>query len=541
MLNRLFSLIILLLVYCPVLFTQNVQWVSRYDGPSNYHDKATDIAIDQSGNVYVTGYSYGSIGYYDYLTIKYNPSGDTLWVASYNGPDNYYDIATAMVLDDSGNVYVTGWSENTIPYESDVVTVKYNSDGEEQWVNRYAYPDILSDEIANAIAIDDSGNVYVTGYIYPSGSWSDYLTIKYNPAGDTLWTARYNSPTDAPDEAIAVAVDGLGNVYVTGNSIGTYSKDYTTVKYNSTGQTIWVARYNSPQNWEEEASAMAVDNSGNVYVTGRSDDDVITQMDYLTVKFDSSGVLEWVSRYPNTRLSIFGASDIVLDDSNYVYVTGYSPDYTTIKYSMSGDTIWVASYQDSIHPLGVGNALAVDTSGNVYITGFTIGPGSSNDYSTVKYSSLGDFQWVAYYNGPSNKVDIAADIVVDESENVYVTGHSVGAISSTDYLTIKYVQGPVAIIQDDFSIPASISLSQNYPNPFNPTTIIQYAISSRQFVSLKVYDLLGREVATLVNEEKPAGNYEVEFDGTDFPSGIYFYRLSVDNGYNETRKMVLLK
>ena len=118
---------------------------------------------------------------------------------------------------------------------------------------------------------------------------------------------------------------------------------------------------------------------------------------------------------------------------------------------------------------------------------------------------------------------------------------SVGAISSTDYLTIKYVQGPVAIIQDDFSIPASFSLSQNYPNPFNPTTIIQYSISSRQFVSLKVYDLLGREVATLVNEEKPAGNYEVEFDGTDFPSGIYFYHLSIDNRYNETRKMVLLK
>ncbi len=534
-----------------------MQWIARYDGPANYGDKAIAIELDKLGNIYVTGYSYNSATAYDYTTIKYNSFGDTIWTARYNGPDNYYDVPTAMVLDDSGNVYVTGWSENTIPYDDDIATVKYNSDGVMQWVNRYDYPDILSDERANAIAIDDSGNVYVTGYIYPSGSWSDYLTIKYNPAGDTLWTARYNGPMDASDAANAIAVDGLGNVYVTGNSFGTSSKDYTTIKYNSNGQTIWVARYNSPQDWVEEARAMAVDKSGNVYVTGRSYNDSVTQMDYLTVKFDSSGVLEWVSRYPNTHSSLFDANDIVLDDSNYVYITGYSSNYTTIKYSLSGDTIWVASYQDSIHFLGVGNALAVDTSGNVYITGFTLGPGSSNDYSTVKYSSLGDFQWVAYYNGPSNKVDIATDIAVDESGNVYVTGYSVDAISSADYLTIKYVQGPVASMQDDLSVPVSFSLSQNYPNPFNPTTKIKFTIPQSPllggdgrggFVTLIVYDVLGKEISTLVNEEKPAGNYEVEFNGEGLTSGIYFYQLRVGDpesssgqGFIETKKMVLLR
>jgi len=95
-------------------------------------------------------------------------------------------------------------------------------------------------------------------------------------------------------------------------------------------------------------------------------------------------------------------------------------------------------------------------------------------------------------------------------------------------------------IEVEVGLPTEFSLSQNYPNPFNPSTSIQYAVSSRQFVSLKVYDVLGNEVATLVNEEKPAGNYTVEFNGIGLPSGIYFYRLQTGS-FVETKKMVLLK
>ena len=98
-------------------------------------------------------------------------------------------------------------------------------------------------------------------------------------------------------------------------------------------------------------------------------------------------------------------------------------------------------------------------------------------------------------------------------------------------------------------MPSVYLLSQNYPNPFNPITKIKYEIPGQSalggrndnpFVTLKVYDILGREVATLVNEEKPAGTYEVEFDGTSLPSGVYFYQLKAGN-YSETKKMVLLK
>ena len=83
-------------------------------------------------------------------------------------------------------------------------------------------------------------------------------------------------------------------------------------------------------------------------------------------------------------------------------------------------------------------------------------------------------------------------------------------------------------------------LEQNYPNPFNPTTTISYQIPDFSFVSIKVYDVLSNEVTTLVNEEKLAGSYEVEFDAIDLPSGIYIYRLEAAN-YVESRKMVLIK
>jgi hypothetical protein len=106
---------------------------------------------------------------------------------------------------------------------------------------------------------------------------------------------------------------------------------------------------------------------------------------------------------------------------------------------------------------------------------------------------------------------------------------------------IYKVSNPITSVYDKFSnVANSFILSQNYPNPFNPVTNIQYAVSSMQVVTLKVYDLLGREVATLVNKEKPAGTYEVDFDGGKFPSGVYFYQLKAGK-YSETKKMVLMK
>lgn len=435
-------------------FADSVQeaWVARYNGPGNYEDNAKDIAIDDSGNIYITGNSLGSSTAMDYATIKYNPAGEMLWVARYNGIGNWNDAALAIAIDASGNVYVTGGSVN-LDFDYDYATVKYNSSGEEMWVARYNGLGTLTDykdDIARDIAVDGSGNVYVTGSSYGPGTTEDCVTIKYNSSGEEEWVHRYNGPGNSIDVGMAITTDGDGNIYVTGNAVpeGTSTADYLTIKYNALGDTIWIKLYNGVGGRADAATAIVIDGSGNVYVTGYSDrrNSSIARFDLTTIKYSSLGTEEWVTRYNGPgNLSNYGRG-IVLDEIGNIYVTGESMgsgtgmDYATIKFSPSGDTLWVARYNGPGNDADYAKAIAIDGSGNVYVTG--AGPGTFWDYITVKYNSSGEEMWVASYNGSENSSDESNAIAVDNSGNVYVTGASIGSGSYLDYATVKYVQVP---------------------------------------------------------------------------------------------------
>jgi len=123
--------------------------------------------------------------------------------------------------------------------------------------------------------------------------------------------------------------------------------------------------------------------------------------------------------------------------------------------------------------------------------------------------------------------------ILDEVTGI-VFGDSLNIIFTTDSTLLT------AINEDGIHI-HNYSLSNNYPNPFNPSTIIEYSLPQYGFVTLKIYDMLGKEIATLVNEEKPAGNYKFEFNASDLASGIYYYHITVGNEFAEIKKMVLLK
>jgi hypothetical protein len=239
--------------------------------------------MDDSQNVYVTGYSWGGLSSLDYATVKYGRSGNEAWVRRYNGAANEEDRATALAVDERGDVYVTGYSTGAGTLR-DYLTVKYLSGGDTAWTARYDGPANDRDE-ASAIAVDHSGNVCVTGFSWDSGTNLDYATVKYLPDGDSDWVRRYNGPDSAGDYAEAIAFDNLGNVYVTGGSDGgETNQDYATVKYLSNGDTAWVLRYDGEASQTDGASAIAADGSGNVYVTGYASG-VGTSADYVTIRY----------------------------------------------------------------------------------------------------------------------------------------------------------------------------------------------------------------------------------------------------------------
>jgi len=352
--------------------------------------------LSRKGNIYLTGYTMSS-GLGDYLTIKYRPNGDLAWTQTYDGVASQYDFSNWVAIDDEENVYITGYSRG-ISYQFDIATVKYDSSGNQLWVARFDGPSNDDDEGHKVIAPND-GYVYVTGFVNPS-TLRDYIIIKYHAAtGDTAWARTFNGVADSLDEARDIEVDASGNVYVTGSSRGSgTSTDIVTIKYDSLGNEKWVARYNNPDTSGVDGGyGIEVDNGSNVYVTGQSRG-LGTSTDFVTIKYDSLGNELWTTRYNGPASGLDRPSDetggkcMAIDQYANIYVGGVSRgvtslnDYIAIMYDSAGVEQWVAGYNycDSVDNA---LALAIDYSGGVYITGRSVGIGTYGDWATVKYWS----------------------------------------------------------------------------------------------------------------------------------------------------------
>ncbi len=518
-----------------------IEWIRHYAGPDSF-SVLTGLVVDNLGNVYMTGFSPR-----ESAIIKYNSNGVALWVVRYHSSEIR---AGSICVDNFGNVYMAGTANAEL--SSDYITIKYNSSGKEEWTARYNGPDSLGD-FATGIAIDSAGNIYLTGVSGSLGTYTDYATVKYNSLGVQQWVARYNGPgvVLSRDLASYIAIDDLGNIYVTGLSYGADgSSDRATIKYNTNGVEEWVGRYVGRRISDDTSpSDLAVDNLGNVYVTGLIGAGGSTE--YATVKYNAQGIEKWVSYFGKIGNTSDPRGGLVLDKSGNLYVTGLSEvydrfgDYLTVKYNTTdGVEQWNTRYNGLGNVSDVATSIAADNSGYIYVTGysFVYSQTTANfnaDFTTLKYDSDGKQMWITSHNGPQNSQDFPDLVTVDKRGNVYIAGRS--EFNGRMIVTlIKYKQSRTVGIRDKENILTKFSLSQNYPNPFNPSTTIQYSIAMSGHVTIKIFNLQGQEITTLVNEKKQAGEHEVHWNPVDLPSGVYLYHLQTEY-FVETKKLVLLR
>ena len=594
-------------------------WATYYGG--NGDAWAISICIDNSGNLYVTGvttsnnfptkiltgayndatYGGGDIWYGDVFILKFNSSGVRIWATYYGG--NLGDLGRSICTDNSGNIYVTGFTISTnFPTQTlpgaynqttfggvwDAFILKFNSSGARLWATHYGgsgYDDGYS------ICKDNSGALYVTGDTestdFPTqtllgaynqttygGGITDAFILKFNSSGARLWATPYGgSGYDIPYD---ICTDNSGALYVIGRTNSTNfptqilpgaynqttsggSYDAFILKFNSSGARLWATYYGGSN--QDDGYRICTDNSGALYVTGMtSSTNFPTQIltgaynqttygggyDIFILKFNSSGAKLWATYYGGSGYDVGQA--ICTDNSGNLYVTGqtWSTSFPTqtltgaynqitlgggrdafiLKFNSSSARIWATYYGGNSNDYGHG--ICTDNSGALYVTGAT----ESSDFPLQELTGA----YNQTYGGSSDAYILkfgSKVLVCHKGKTISISPNAVAAhLAHGDYLGNC---GDQLV-----TLPTEFELHENYPDPFNPATRIDYSLPFDSKVSLQIFDVLGREVVTLVNENQKAGYYTVDFNASNLASGIYYYRMSAGD-FTAIKKMVLLK
>ena len=446
-------------------------------------ERGTSVQQTSDGGYIVVGSTgFAKFGTDVYL-IKTNFSGDTLWTRTYGGTT--YSVGTSVQQTSDGGYIVAGGSGS---FESGgAYLVKTNSSGDTLWTRTYhATPNSHANSVQQT---SDSGYI-IAGYTGWNGGGTDVYLIKTNSSGDTLWTRTYGGAGD--EQGMSVQQTSDGGYIVVGYtwSFGAGPSDFYLIKTSSSGDTLWTRAFGGTH--YEFGFSVQQTSDGGYIVAGQ------------TYSFGA------------------GPSDVYL-----------------IKTNSSGDTLWTRTY-GGVYQDG-GTSVQQTSDGGYIVAGYyTVfsGPFSSRSY-LIKTNSSGDTLWTRTYG---DTLGATASSVQQTSDGGYiVAGSSTLGYNNEDVYLIKTLGDGTVSVQEDRSVmPAGFALLQNYPNPFNPSTNIRFAVTGSGLVTLKVYDILGREVQTLVSENLQQGSYKATFDATGLASGVYLYRLE-SRGFSQTRKLILLR
>jgi Beta-propeller repeat/Bacterial pre-peptidase C-terminal domain len=366
----------------------NLEWIRQLGTTGD--DYSNSVATDSAGNVYITGYTEGSLGGanaggWDAWFAKYNSSGTLLWKKQVGtaSEDSSYSIA----VDNTGNIYITvegGNPSGDINSEDNIWLAKYDTDGNFLWTQELGSNGYV---FSSSLTVDRTGNVYITGATWGSTEEDiDVVLTKYDGNGNLIWNKKLG--TTSYDDSSSVAVDSNGNVYITGGTQGALGGasagdfDAWVAKYDSNGNQVWNKQLGT--NARDSSFGVSFDSNGNVYITGGSEGGLggnsALGVDAWLAKYSATGNLLWSKKLGTSGFDV--SNDVVVDSAGNVYITGLTDG--VLEGTNAGEVdAWIAKYdsngnQISIKQLGTSNndvsrSITIDSNGNVLITGTTRG------------------------------------------------------------------------------------------------------------------------------------------------------------------------
>jgi hypothetical protein len=461
-------------------------------------------------------------------------SPDTVWTRLFGGTDNDFGYYVQQTFDNG--YMMIGKTKSFGNGNFDIWFIKTDENGEETWSE--VIDSSFSDEAQTGLQTPDSG--YVIAGTYEVAGLYDVLMIKLDKNGNHQWSKSFGG--EGSEELFTVIQIYDGGFILSGNSdsFGS-SDDFWLIKTDNEGNTIWEKTYGGSQT-DRCISTIQTSDSGYIMVGttksyGSGGDDI------WIVKTDIDGNQIWSNYYGGNNDD--GGYSIQKTNDNGYLITGFTysfgsggADLCLLKIDIAGNQQWLKTFGGTEDDIGFSICKTSDE--NFIIVGSTKSFGVINpDIWVIKVNQNGDQLWDKMIGGSDH--DISPWIQQTNDGGYILAGYTYSFGAGLYDAWLLKLDSDVSDVEEQESyLPNHISLLQNYPNPFNPNTKIKYSIPQPSQVQLKVYDVLGNKIKTLVNEEKSAGKYEISFDASEIPSGVYFYRLKVGE-FVETKKMVFVK
>lgn len=567
------------------------QWVTVSSSNVNFPaspsgDHLFDAEFDHQGNIVLGGEFAAentNAGYPNFAVVKYNSvSGAEIWRNS-DSVDYAYDGIRSIAIDNAGNIYGCGHEQHGGEWGEQIVVRKYNASGGIIWTQLFNPSGNVNNngfDFGIDAEVDGSGNFYGLAHIAAPGNINErnVYAFKLSSSGGLTWAYTFGQAGVTENPVDGWAAEN-GNYYFTLNTIisATDSK-INTIKLNPGGTVAWSNELDETPMLEYPTELIGENNPENVVVSGVAIKLINTdRRSLLLLRYNSAGALQWKKKM-NFSDGREGATlgGVAIGSNHNVYSAGHerNPTYrnaytlrvtdATVSQSINIGSIGSIDFSN----LGLNINIQALTGSGPLTGSFMNQPAGNVSFQDTAANFISSYRWVieqaatlqitaatismvlsqipggSFINNPA-VISIYKRVQdglgpFEKLITTFANGRLTAPINGFSEFILGSMTDPILVQQLGTEVPDKFVLEQNYPNPFNPATNIGFSVPRSSFVKLIVYNNLGQEVRTLVNEQLNAGNYYFQFSGEGLASGVYYYKLVTENT-NIMKKMVLVK